>query len=161
MHLTSWASALLLSVQAAVAAPTTSSFNHVPHEKREASAAWIKRDRVHGDVKLPMRIGLTQSNLEEAHEMIMEVSHPDSVHYGKYYTAEEVTDIFKPTQEAIDGVLAWLQSAGIEAGRISQSTNKQWLQFDAKSSEAEWLLKAKYHFYEHAELGTSTIACDQ
>lgn len=144
-----------------LAAPTSIHSNHVLHERRDASLQWVKRDRLHRDVKLPMRIGLTQRNLDEGHEALMQVSHPDSPHYGKHKTAEEVIEMFAPAASTVDAVRAWLENAGIEASRISQSVNKQWLQFDAKSSEAEELLNAKYHFFEHSEHGKTTIACDE
>ena len=60
----------------AVAAPTNNiNFQrHVLHERREPSENWMKGDRVHSDVKLPMRIGLVQSkNLEHGHELLMQV----------------------------------------------------------------------------------------
>lgn len=58
-----------------VAAPTNKiNFQrHVLHERRETSENWVKRDRVHSDVKLPMRIGLVQSNLNNGHELLMQV----------------------------------------------------------------------------------------
>lgn len=48
--------------------------SNVLHERREyAPKAWIKRDRVHGSATLPVRIGMTQSNLNEGHDLLMEV----------------------------------------------------------------------------------------
>ncbi|KAK5111656.1 Tripeptidyl-peptidase sed1 [Meristemomyces frigidus] len=160
MHLTSLALLVLSTAASSYAVPTPSS--HVLHERRDLSSSpWIKRDRLHPDVKLPMRIGLTQSSLDQGYDLLMKVSHSDSEHYGKHYTVEEVTDIFAPASEAVGSVRGWLESAGIEASRISQSVNKQWLQFDAKSSEAENLFKTKYHFYEHEQNSKSSIACDE
>ncbi|KAK3647834.1 Tripeptidyl-peptidase sed1 [Elasticomyces elasticus] len=150
---------LLSAVYSCIAAPT--GLNHVLHEKRTVSNHWQKGERVHGDVKLPMRIGLTQSNLDRAHEMLDAVSSPESASYGKHYSAESVADIFAPSANAVATVKAWLHTAGVEADRVSQSVNKQWLQFDAKTSEAEELLKAQYHFYEHGQTGKSSIACDE
>jgi tripeptidyl-peptidase-1 len=46
----------------------------VLHEKREfIPAGWQKTHRVHEDVKLPMRIGLTQSNLDRGHDLLLDV----------------------------------------------------------------------------------------
>jgi tripeptidyl-peptidase-1 len=87
-------------------------------------------------------------------------SHPDSEHYGKHYSVEEVTELFAPSQDSVEAVRAWLESAGIAMDSVSQSVNKQWLQFDAKVSEAEKLLHTEYHEYEHAASGKSGIACD-
>lgn len=88
-------------------------------------------------------------------------SRHDSPRFGKHYTAEEVIEIFAPAQAAVDAVRGWLESAGIAAHRIGQSANKQWIQFDADAEEAERLLKAEYHVYEHTGTGRTNIACDE
>jgi tripeptidyl-peptidase-1 len=61
----------------------------------------------------------------------------------------------------VDGVRAWLEAAGVEPHRVSQSTNKQWLQFDAKAAEIEGILHAEYHHYEHKQSGKTNIGCDE
>jgi tripeptidyl-peptidase I len=153
---------LLLSAVGSLAAPTVQESRHVLHERRNIeSTTWLKGERLDGDVKLPMRIGLTQSNLEEGAALLDELSHPDSSRYGKHLSAEEVTDLFAPSKDAVDAVQAWLEAAGVHASRISHSMNKQWLQFDAKTSEVEELLQTRYHFFEHSEHGSASIACDE
>lgn len=59
----------------------------------------------------------------------------------------------------MDDVRAWLESAGISADRISQSVNKQWLQFDADAAEVEKLFRTKYYLYSHSGTGRSHVAC--
>lgn len=52
--------------------PTT----FVVHEERDvvsSSSRWVKLNRVDADAILPMRIGLVQSNLDQAWEYLMEV----------------------------------------------------------------------------------------
>lgn len=44
------------------------------HEKREAlHPRWTKRDRVESHKLLPMRIGLTQNNLDAGHDYLMKM----------------------------------------------------------------------------------------
>ena len=73
-----------------------------------------------------MRIGLFGDNMDMGHGLLMDISDPDSKNYGKYYSAEDVYDMFAPPKYSVDAVRGWLEKAGIEAGRVSQSTNKQW-----------------------------------
>jgi tripeptidyl-peptidase I len=61
-----------LSVCAVQGAVITTS--HVVHEKRHAPPLkWVKRDRISSEAILPMRVGLRQSNLENAHSYLMDV----------------------------------------------------------------------------------------
>lgn len=65
-------SAVLLAAALSSAAPAP--IKNVLHEKREQqSYDWVKGDRVERDAMLPVRIGLTQNNLEKGYEYLMDV----------------------------------------------------------------------------------------
>jgi tripeptidyl-peptidase-1 len=65
------------------AAPTADNHNFVLHEKRDGALhQWTKRSRAHADEILPVRVGLTQSNLHKAEEYILDVSDPSSPNFG-------------------------------------------------------------------------------
>lgn len=51
----------------------------------------------------------------------MDVSHPESPSYGKYWTAQEVADAFAPSDITIRSVVRWLDDAGIAFDRVKQS----------------------------------------
>ena len=73
------------------ALPTSA--NHVVHEKRSgSSSSWSPMQGVKPDrrITLPVRIGLTESNLHRGHDILMDVSDPTSDKYGKHLTTEEV-----------------------------------------------------------------------
>lgn len=46
---------------------------HERHSPQASSAAWTKRSKVPRGTVLPMRIGLTQSNLDIGHDRLMAV----------------------------------------------------------------------------------------
>lgn len=124
MHFSSFAAIAALATLA-IAAPANLQ-RHTLHQRRAPSENWIKRGAVHPDVKLPMRIGLFGQNMDKGHEMLMDVSDPESKNFGKFYTAEEVHDLFAPAESSAQAVRSWLEKAGVHADRISQSVNKQW-----------------------------------
>ena len=81
--------------------------------------------------------------------------------YGQHYTAEQVHEIFAPEKQTIDAVRTWLHGSGIDEDRISLSTNKQWLQFEASVAEVEALINAEYYHYEHYQTGKTNVGCDE
>ncbi len=146
--------ALFVSIVAAVPSPRA---GYVLHEKRTHEPIhWIQSRRLEADRVLPMRFGLTQSNLHKLEEMLMAVSHPKSPSYGKHYTPEQVVDLFKPSDDTVDAVTDWLVGSGISASRMRLSVNKGWIEFNATVSEVEDLLNTEYHVYEH-ESGVEQI----
>ncbi|CAK7270742.1 hypothetical protein SEPCBS119000_004242 [Sporothrix epigloea] len=135
---------------------------HVLHERQPSSWArrWEPATRAPSDAILPMRIGLKQRKVDDGHNKLMAISDPNSPEYGKHMTAEEVIAFFAPHRSTVEVVVDWLTSAGIHIDRISQSANRQWIQFDATVSEAEDLLMTDYHVYKHVESGASDLAAE-
>ncbi|KAI1106426.1 subtilisin-like protein [Jackrogersella minutella] len=136
---------------------------HIQHEKRTALQArsWKKGERAIPEAILPMRIGLKQQNLQSGHGLLMDISNPESKNYGKHLSAEEVVKLFEPAKTSFKAVKGWLREAGIPSHNISQSSNKQWVQFDASVNQVEDLLMADYHVWEHVSTGVKNIACDE
>ncbi|KAK3321723.1 Pro-kumamolisin, activation domain-containing protein [Apodospora peruviana] len=137
--------------------------SHRLHERHtpENLEAWVRREPADSRAILPIRIGLKQSNLDTGHNLLMDISDPKSPNYGKHLTLEKVTSLFAPTDTSVDKVRSWLISAGVNETRLSQSVNKQWIQFDATVDEAERLLLTDYYVFEHVEAGVRNIACSE
>jgi len=69
--------ALQFAIVAAIAAFSDAApapVKHVLHEARQMPTSdWVKGARIEGSAVLPMRIGLTQTNLEKGYDYLMEV----------------------------------------------------------------------------------------
>lgn len=78
------------------ASPVTRS-GHVVHEKRSAPpSGWQARDRVEGHIKMPLKIGLKQRNLDMGAHYLDEVSRPGSTKYGQHWSPKDIVDMFSP-----------------------------------------------------------------
>ncbi|KAG9246746.1 peptidase S8/S53 domain-containing protein [Calycina marina] len=141
------------------AAPTV----HSVHEKREVNTEkWTKRDvKLTRSATMPMSIGLTQRNLDNGYEYLMDVSHPESANYGQHWSKEKIAETFAPSTETVDAVKAWLTESGIDSKRLSLSKGKNWIKFDITVEEAENLLKTEYSVYTNTETGKDHLACDE
>ena len=138
--------------------------SHVRHETRDVQqheARWIKRGKAPADAKLPVRIAISQRNLEYGHDMLMDISDPSSPNFGKHMTSKEVADFFSPGQESIDAISEWLAGAGIDADRYNVSPGKHWIKFDSSVEELEGLIQTKYHTFTHKDTGAEHLACDE
>ena len=133
--------------------------DHVEHERRSLRAPWSKATRLPRSHTLPLRIGLTQRNLDRADEFIGEVADPSSPLYGRHWSPEKVIETFAPDQEVVDEVLGWLENEGISRNRTAVSQGRNWISVLATRDEAERLLKTEYHVYQHGD-GHSHVACD-
>jgi tripeptidyl-peptidase-1 len=137
-------SALLLGFSFAVPTPHS---GHVRHEKRTHSTQLVRRHWPPPATTLPLRISITQSNLDLGHERLMEISDPTS-------------DKYRPSSESTESVRDWLHSSGINTDRHQVSLGQSWLKFDATVEELESLLSTKYHVYQHTGSQELNIGCD-
>lgn len=64
-------------------------------------------------------------------------------------TVDEISAMFAPKRETIEGVLNWLTESGISKQRIHLAWNRGWVTFNASINEIEDLLHAEYHTYTH------------
>ncbi|KAH8798638.1 peptidase S8/S53 domain-containing protein [Xylogone sp. PMI_703] len=160
MVLLNFATLALLSAAFVGAAPST---EHVTHERRDvySNHHWEKRSRLEPHDVIPVRIGLTQRNLDQGHDLLMDVSDPDSGNYGKHWTVEQIIERFSPTQESIEAIREWLIGSGIAENRIIHSIGYEWIHFNATIQEAEELFQTEYHLFEHGLELRNTVGCDE
>lgn len=144
----------------AASAAAVPAVKHVVHEERPDSA-WTPRAPIHPEAILPVRIGLAQSNLHNAHEWLQAVSDPKSPQFGQHWSLEKVRDTFAPTEVTINAVRDWLHDAGIAPDRIIQSDNKGWLAFDGTAHEAQKLFHTKFYEHEHPSSDVIRIGCQK
>ena len=150
-----------LSLLAPICLAIPTEWRKVLHEKREVTNDRLRRaSRVDSNAIIPIRIALTQSNLENGYAHVMDVSHPSSENYGKHWSQEKVHKTFAPSEEAIKAVRDWLVSSKIESRRITQTENRGWLEFSLPVGEAEHLFSTRYHEHKDLADGTVKIGCD-
>ncbi|PPQ70161.1 hypothetical protein CVT24_003888 [Panaeolus cyanescens] len=137
MRLISSSTHLLALILALIIASTTalpsSEFNPTPHtyvlhEKRTSTPPGWKRIKRHTSPSpssnpssppnantqlIPLRIALTQSNLDILPDLLYDVADPESANYGKHWTPKEVMEKFKPSAESVKKVREWLIAEGL------------------------------------------------
>ncbi|KAJ7053295.1 peptidase S8/S53 domain-containing protein [Mycena amicta] len=132
----------------------------VVHEKRVDHSSLIQSRRLEGHVTVPLKIGLKQQNTEDLSEHLLSVSDPLSPSFGQHWSPETVAQVFTPSNESRDAVIAWLSDAGFASDRLRVSHNKAWIHVEeATVEEVETLLSSEYHVYTH-ESGEEHAACD-
>lgn len=66
--------AAIVALSNAAPAPAPVQVRHILHEKRTTTPSdWIKGSRIEADAVLPMKIGLTQNNLDRGEELLREM----------------------------------------------------------------------------------------
>ncbi|OCH91088.1 subtilisin-like protein [Obba rivulosa] len=153
---------LFLVLAACVSLVASSSpLSRVAHEiRRSVPIRWTPVRRADHHAVLPLRIGLKQNNLDNIEDYLLDVSHPESSNYGKYWTPAKVAKTFRPSSEAVDIVRAWLVESGLESHRIGLSPTGGWIHAMVSIGEAEHLLGTKYYVYQSSQGDVTHLACE-
>jgi tripeptidyl-peptidase-1 len=91
----------------------------------------------------------------------MDVSHPSSDNYGKFLSAEEVHDLFKPAADVVQQVKDWLLAEGVDESSMVHSDNKGWLAVDLPAHQVERFFNTEYYLHEHPEKGLTSVGCEE
>ncbi|KAL6894867.1 peptidase S8/S53 domain-containing protein [Trichoderma evansii] len=114
--------------------------DHVIHKRTtESMGDWVKLGNINPSGPLPVRIALTQQNLEQGHQLLMERSNPDSPKYGQHMTQSEVVNLFAPHNDSVIAVQNWLEA----------------------EASLEKLINATYDVYENQKTGTRQVGTDE
>lgn len=135
----------------------------VVYKRQPDTANTWKRapDAVDPDTILPIRIALSQRNLESAENELLSVSDPLSPDFGNYWSSAEVASRFAPTADGKRAVVEWLQAAKIEPVRLRFSQDDSWILFNATVAESQNLLQAQYAIYKHADGERMDLATEE
>ncbi len=138
-------------IGAAFAVPSRRSSTHVLHEKRTVEPRnWELSHRLDAGKVLPMRFGLTQSNVHRVEELLMEVSHTRvGTLWATLYPRGDRGSVC--TQARVDlcsDQTGSLTPALRVSGCVCQPTEggSRWR---ATTAEVEDLLKTEYHVWNH------------
>ena len=120
------------------------------HEQRSnIPHGWSRNRKHHAAAVLPLRFALSQSNIDKIDDFLNDVANPDSPNYGNHWTAGQIAATFAPSDDSIDTVRNWLSGNGFGSDRVKLTKTKGWIEVNATVEEAERLLLAEYHVYNH------------
>lgn len=88
-------------------------------------------------------------------------SHPDSANYGRHWTAEQVHEMYAPSEDSVQTVRNWLVESGVDDGAIIHSDNKGWLAMNLPAWQVEDLFQTEYHEHVHSTSGVVKVGSDE
>ncbi|GKT53330.1 tripeptidyl peptidase A [Colletotrichum tofieldiae] len=98
------------------------------------------------DQQISLQIGIKLQNIEKLEPMLRDVSDPDSPNYGKYLTAAQVNDIFKPAEASVAAIQTWLAKENVSD--VSYTEGGRFVNFATDVATANRMLGASFAYYD-------------
>ncbi|KKY15785.1 putative tripeptidyl-peptidase 1 precursor [Diplodia seriata] len=142
---------LAAAAQGVLASPIRARSPYAVKETHYVPRQWSRAGRAPDDHVLHLHIGLKQSQFDELERHLYEVSDPDHDRYGQHLSVEDVNELIKPSNEALDLVHEWLADSGVDASALKYSPAQDWIDVTLPVSAIEELLDTEYSVYKHQD----------
>ncbi|KAL4897740.1 peptidase S8/S53 domain-containing protein [Aspergillus ambiguus] len=113
---------------------------------------WMKVQPTLSSKLMKFQLGIHQENAAEFEQKVINLSTPGHNTYGHHMKLHEIQDFLRPSDDASDSILSWLQAEQVPAESIENHGN--WITFTVPVSQAESLLGTKFYDFRHQESGT-------
>ncbi|KAL4740067.1 peptidase S8/S53 domain-containing protein [Aspergillus similis] len=125
-------------------------FDYVTVERlQRAPNGWIRGPVAPPFKLMKFHIALRQEKAAELEQVILDMSTPGHHDYGHHLKRDEVRAFVRPSDDTMNRVLAWIQSADVPAESVR--THGNWIEVILPVSQAESLMKTKFHIYTHRD----------
>ncbi|KAL3482445.1 peptidase S8/S53 domain-containing protein [Aspergillus californicus] len=108
---------------------------------------WLRSPDAPPSKLMKFHIAIRQERATEFEQMVIDMSTPGHHNYGRHMKRDDVRAFVRPSNHTLEQVLSWLESENIPAESIESHGN--WVGVSMRISQAESLLKAKFHRYTH------------
>jgi subtilase family serine protease len=109
----------------------------------------------HVNSKVTVTVAIKQRNTATLEDELLAISSPDSPHYGKIWTLQQIESFTSPSQKSFDAVTNYLESFGIKNFHLSSG----FVRAEVDVLTLEKVLSTKYRMYRHEETGQLTTRC--
>ncbi|KAL6240136.1 hypothetical protein BDW75DRAFT_235962 [Aspergillus navahoensis] len=116
---------------------------------QRAPDGWIRGPAAPPAKLMKFHIALRQKKAAELEQVVLDMSTPDHHDYGHHMKRDDVMAFVRPSDDTMDRVMSWLESANVPAESIR--THGSWIEATLSVSQAESLMKTKFHTYTHRE----------
>ncbi|GAO18517.1 uncharacterized protein UV8b_06627 [Ustilaginoidea virens] len=108
---------------------------------------------VDGAAKVRAAVVFHQPRVQEAQDLLMDISNPTSARFGQHLDKEGIEKLFSPSRGSQDKVVGWLESAGIPRSSMRMRRAAATLEFVTDVATLESLFKTKYRLVRDAGTG--------
>lgn len=135
----------LQALSAFIFHPALASASSSPFESiHQVPRGWTRIRSVDPAENIRLRVSLKQQNLDEFYDKLLQVSTPEHPQYGKHYEGHELRSLLKPSDEASQTAIGWLQNNNV----TDILDDGDYLMFRTTVGTANQLLDTQFDWYQ-------------
>ncbi|KAL4926913.1 S53 family peptidase [Aspergillus undulatus] len=139
---------VILLIASCFATLVTSDSSYVAVEQlQKAPDGWVQGPEASPSKLMKFHIALHQERAADLEQMVLDMSTPGHQDHGQHMKRDDVQDFVRPSDQTMNQVLSWLELADVPAESIQGHGN--WIEATMPVSQAESLMKTKFHKYTH------------
>ncbi|KAL5337327.1 peptidase S8/S53 domain-containing protein [Aspergillus crustosus] len=139
---------VLSFVASCFSTPVAADFNYVAVEHlQKAPDGWLKGPAAPPYKLVKFHIAVLQEKAADLEKMVLDMSTPGNHNYGQHMKRDDVRAFVRPSNYTMEQIVSWLGSEDVFAESIESHGN--WIEVTMAVSQAESLMKTKFHRYTH------------
>lgn len=116
---------------------------------------WIKNGAPSPSQPMRLHLALHQEKASEFEQRVMDLSTPGHPSYGRHMKCDDIKELVRPSDQALDPVLSWLASKDVPSDTLDVHGN--WITFTVPLYQAEALLETHFDNFYNKETGATVI----
>ncbi|CEL07417.1 Putative Tripeptidyl peptidase SED3 (AFU_orthologue; AFUA_3G08930) [Aspergillus calidoustus] len=153
--LASIAGAIYLVLSCFLAVVTAESSYVTVEQLQKAPDGWLRGPLPTPVKQMRFHIAVKQERATEVEQMVLDMSTPGHRNYGNHLKRDDLRALVRPSNRTMEQVLSWLVAEDIPSESITIHGN--WVEATMSVSQAESLLKTKFHRYSHRTTHKHTV----
>ncbi|KAL3463032.1 peptidase S8/S53 domain-containing protein [Aspergillus heterothallicus] len=122
---------------------------------QKAPDGWLRGAPPRPSKQMKFQIAVHQEKTTELEQLVLDMSTPGHHNYGNHMKRDELRALVRPSNRTLEQVLSWLATEGVSSEFIVSHGN--WIEAMMSVSQAESLLRTKFHRYSHRKTHKHTI----
>ena len=102
---------------------------------------WTQNGSVPAATPLRFRLAIKQENANAFEQHVIDISTPGHENYGQHMSHAELKRMLRPSEDASNAILAWLNAEGVPASSIEDDGD--WINFRVPAIVAERIMDTK------------------
>ncbi|KAL2825695.1 peptidase S8/S53 domain-containing protein [Aspergillus pseudoustus] len=114
---------------------------------QKAPDGWLRGPAPSPSREMKFHIAVHQEKTAELEQLVLDMSTPGHHNYGNHMKRDDLSALVRPDNHTMDQILSWLATEDVPSESITSHRN--WVEATMSVSQAESLLKTRFHRYFH------------
>lgn len=120
---------------------------HIVEQLYGVPDGWTENGVPSPSTPMKFHVAVNNDRMADFEQRVIDIATPNHQLYGQFMTRDEVGDFLRPSDDTVGRIIAWMKSERVPSKSIERHAN--WITFTVPVSQAEDMLKTRFHSFRN------------